>query len=706
MKLGASRQSVRKHEQLRLSVFAGNNDPIIRLWVLRSLWSMDGLDEFIEGRSHAFREISDFLQLNISQDSSKQSDVDAVIEMINQLFELAEQHEARTPFSETCEKNIAVLSERLGFSVIESRILDFAINIHLNNTLLSALKLLGTPDFYNLPRILSLMLNESEQAISLAISPKSRLISSGLLEIRFSQVRHDLDDILSFLSPSIVERMSRPLDSFIDLLEGIGISSSPCTLSESDFEYMQPHLQLMSAYLEKSLKSKRQGTNILLFGPPGTGKTELSKLLAKRLGCELVEVAFINDFGHSINGEKRLQAFKLCQACFAGSNTIILFDEMENAFEDELDTLMGTVSGAGKGTVNQAIETAPVPAIWVTNHIKRLEPSAVRRFDLVFKMAPPGRRQMLTALQQSCNGWMPTHALSHLADIDYLSPATLRRAIDVVRYSGDDLSEAERLSAVERVIDQSLQGQRLPGLSQGINAEQVTRYDPDVINADINVRQLAAGLATGKNARICLYGPPGTGKTAFAHWLSRYLDMPLIVKRSSDLLGPYIGQTEQNIAEAFSQAREQRGMLLIDEVDGFLYDRKQAAHSWQLTLVNEMLTQMEAFDGVFLASTNMFESLDPASLRRFDLKIRLDYLLAEQAQKMLTALCEDSMLPPPTALHMAALKRLTQLTPGDFALVARHQRFMPLQSADQIVNLLRQESELKGVASPRVGYLN
>jgi len=45
--------------------------------------------------------------------------------------------------------------------------------------------------------------------------------------------------------------------------------------------------------------------------------------------------------------------------------------------------------------------------------------------------------------------------------------------------------------------------------------------------------------------------------------------------------------------------------------------------------VNELLTQMEAFDGIFVCTTNLMDKLDQASLRRFSFKIRFDVLKPE-----------------------------------------------------------------------------
>jgi transitional endoplasmic reticulum ATPase len=92
------------------------------------------------------------------------------------------------------------------------------------------------------------------------------------------------------------------------------------------------------------------------------------------------------------------------------------------------------------------------------------------------------------------------------------------------------------------------------------------------------------------------------------------------------LLGAYVGENEQRIAAAFREAEQENAVLLLDEVDSFLQDRRQARQSWEVTLVNEMLTQMESFNGIFIASTNRLDGLDQATLRRFDLKMKFGYL--------------------------------------------------------------------------------
>ena len=140
-------------------------------------------------------------------------------------------------------------------------------------------------------------------------------------------------------------------------------------------------------------------------------------------------------------------------------------------------------------------------------------------------------------------------------------------------------------------------------------------------------------------------------------------------------------------------------------MDSFLQDRRGAQHSWEVTQVNEMLTQMEGFAGVFMASTNLMGGLDPAALRRFDLKVRLDYLRPDQAWALLLRHCAQLGLPTPDAPEQARLARLRQLTPGDFAAALRQHRFAPLADAPALLKVLQAECALKENAGQRMGFV-
>ncbi len=87
----------------------------------------------------------------------------------------------------------------------------------------------------------------------------------------------------------------------------------------------------------------------------------------------------------------------------------------------------------------------------------------------------------------------------------------------------------------------------------------------------------------------------------------------------------YVGQSEQNIARMFEQASQEDAVLVLDEADSLLRDRRGVNQSWEVTQVNELLMQMENFDGLFICSTNLMDDLDQASLRRFAIKVEVRF---------------------------------------------------------------------------------
>jgi SpoVK/Ycf46/Vps4 family AAA+-type ATPase len=157
----------------------------------------------------------------------------------------------------------------------------------------------------------------------------------------------------------------------------------------------------------------------------------------------------------------------------------------------------------------------------------------------------------------------------------------------------------------------------------------------------------------------------------------------------------------------FAQAREQDAVLVLDEADSFLADRRDAQRSWEVTQVNELLTQMEAFDGIFICTTNLMERLDPASLRRFAFKVCFKPLLPEQRWKMflqelqrLGGSAEDA------EGYKSAVSGLEQLTPGDFAVAARQFELWGVPAtAAGLLEPLRSECRLKGAESRKIGFV-
>ena len=192
-------------------------------------------------------------------------------------------------------------------------------------------------------------------------------------------------------------------------------------------------------------------------------------------------------------------------------------------------------------------------------------------------------------------------------------------------------------------------------------------YNPDWLNTNPNLNRVVRQVQRITNARLCLHGYPGTGKTDFAGFLAKQLDRPLLVKSASDLLNMFVGGTEKRVAAMFREAQESHSILLLDEADTFLHARNVGdQRSWEISMVNEMLVQMERFEGLFIATSNRFETMDTAVMRRFDLKVRFDWLSTSQLLALIEQVLREQNGQEPGLDHLQQERLLRlKVSPGN-----------------------------------------
>jgi SpoVK/Ycf46/Vps4 family AAA+-type ATPase len=597
-------------------------------------------------------------------------------------------------------ENIARLAAVVGLAPEESRILGFVALLHTQPALEEAGDVLGslsTPAMY---RAVSAALGIPEADVCAALSAKGGLIRCGLLRIDDDSepLKHKFDQISRGFFHKLCRQDLEPLDLLRDTLA----PSAPGHLALADYAHAEPKLETLRVFLRESFATARKGVNVFLYGPPGTGKTQLAKTLAKDLGLKLFEVSQEDEDGDPIKGENRLQAFRAAQSILAGQRVMLMFDEAEDVFNNGSFTERSTAQ-RHKAWINRWLEENRVPTLWLSNSVAGIDAAFIRRFDVMLELPVPPKRVREGILREACGDLLDAAAVARVADAECLTPAVVTRAASVAALVRGELGREKSAAAFESLVNGTLEAQGHRPVKKHDPDRLPEVYDPAFINADADLARIAEGLAAAGCGRLCLYGPPGTGKTAFGRWLAERLESPLLVRRASDLLSMWVGGTEANIAQAFRQAEQESALLLIDEVDSFLQDRRGAQRSWEVTEVNEMLTQIESFPGVLVASTNLMDGLDQAALRRFDYKVRLDYLRSAQAAAMLERYCASWGI----ALCAEEAERLKplRLTPGDYAVLARRHRLAPYRDADAMIEDLRAEAALRQPASRGMGFL-
>jgi SpoVK/Ycf46/Vps4 family AAA+-type ATPase len=643
---------------------------VVALWVSRMLVEMDTVNDLT-----VLSDVPDkHILRSIGLEHLAEQDIDR-----KDLFKVFKEQygkfeSAKASVNGLAGKNIQDFGSLLGLTVTDMRILTFAIALHSNKALDDTADGLGTIGTGAVYQVISKLLRIPLSRVRNSLSAGNTLSRAGVLKVRKdgnALLRSKLH-LMSDMEDLLFEEFSTPAD----MVNRYFSKSAESSLCIQDFAHIDQETRLVGKILAQSKKLKVHGTNILVHGTPGTGKTELARVLTKELGFELLEISHTDEDGDPLYGNRRFSAYQLCQEFLKrNKKSIVLFDEIEDVFPSSGSFFFPSQDDKSKKAwINHVLESNPVPAIWISNKIDQIDPAFIRRFDYVLNLENPPRKSRLRIIENTVGdlglsqSWMEN--LSHQESVN---PALINKAAKIAKMVSRDHGQNNE-QVLEDVINSALRSFGNPPLPE-LNSQEVIPYDMGLLNADYDIDHLAHGLKRHPTARICLYGPPGTGKTEFGNYLASELDMPIVRYRASQLLDKYVGESEKNIAKMFRRATREDAILMLDEADSFLRERENARTQWEVTQVNELLTQMEDFQGVFLCSTNLVDNLDHASIRRFDLKIKLDYLLPRDCFTLFASILDNQ------GYDLEQIKdweekvnSLSNITAGDFATCVRQNR--------------------------------
>ena len=542
------------------------------------------------------------------------------------------------------------------------------------------------------PLYYAMALDRSYDEVMKALAPNGKLLRLGLLDCDYDFNRRTLGRFIDGTSDETIERRFYAKCDEKDVLP---------------WEYYGELSAKDGEVLKRMIAASSGRCNILLYGAPGTGKTSFARSLAKVLGRAAFEVRQGDDDGRNMKSEARMMGIQVCNGQEDPATSLMIVDEA-----DEL--LRGTSGGFGlfglfgfdtggksteKGVMNSILDEMNMPAVWISNTpAKMMDESVRRRFDysICFERLNNAQRVAIWRNQvakHSLEALVGEEKIEKFAAKYETSAGGISTVLANVKRMVPAPEEVDELVATLmkphcRLMgvkdsnnflpakDYSLDGLNIKGK---VSLERVVKAARNYLNADF-----AAAAEDRPRMNVLLYGPPGTGKTEFVKYLGRALDRRVVVVKGSDILGMYVGQSEQNIADAFRRAEAEHAILFFDEVDGLLQDRSNASHNWEVTQVNELLQQMENFDGIMVAATNFSKNLDPATMRRFTFKLEFGYLDDAGKKSFFERMFKTTL----TDEEAAELKTLRNLAPGDFRTVRQEQFYL----ADEVTNLERIEA--------------
>jgi DNA polymerase III delta prime subunit len=598
-------------------------------------------------------------------------------------------------------ESFSSLVNAYGLDSDELHLILFLFLVSINEKLLSLVSEWKTSEML---RGMSICTGVAQGRLRALISSNSKLRTYNLVEITPHQrfILELNDEVVEYLAASemgsLYERFLRPAGS-----GAYPLDSFPVRRDQQE--------------LCRTLLSGSRPVQILLYGREGTGKTEFARALGAATGKKVYSFIRSED-----SRRDNLTRLSLTLGALSSTDTIVIIDEAESILDGGKlwfgDFMMGNKDQ--KARINILLDQVRCPVIWIVNSIAGIQSSTLRRFtfSIEFRALKPQilAERVWTALETLPLSEGVKQRAAELAsqrELTGAAIANLRAALEEL--AGHQLDEDRLIKYVDTLFSANSE---LVGGKQRVRERTGTTYNVDVLNLSQPPERILHAVAhhiataqAGSNVsgrqvgglRILFYGMPGTGKTELARHVAERVGCKLDIRRASDILSPYVGEAEKNIAAMFNEAEDSGDILLIDEADAFLYDRGRAHRSWEITQVDEFLTRMEEFRGVLICTTNLLGSLDRAVIRRFQLKVEFQPLHRSGTEELLRTYFPDLNF---SAALLDSLAAKGPYVPGDFAVVHSMIAAMPDAdiTPDFIVQTLIEESRHRKPAGTSIGF--
>lgn len=460
-------------------------DAKVELWLLRLLILLGCHRKFILDEHYSDDDLAALFHLPCAIDF----DGIAAYQQLVTRHQEAEENSCHYTLPQPLANNVDQLAELIELNAVERELLIFVIFLQNNYLLNDACDMLGSElnplRFY---RCLSVLLALPESEIKAALSSEGTLIQTGLITIDKSY-KNCLESKLEPLSKAFSVHLMCDTNSPIEWLRDMMLPSPPPQLTLSNYSHLKKDLDLLLPYLERCVRDRKKGVNVFIYGIPGTGKTQITRLLAKHLNCPLYEVSCEDSDGDSVDGEQRLRTVRTAQAFLKNTASLLLFDEVEDVFGSHQFHQGRFHAQTRKAWVNHLLEDNAVPTFWLCNDIHTVDHAFIRRFDWVLEMPIPPRQERENIIRHHCSELLDERAIKKLATCEALAPAVLTRAMGVMNTLKEDFAPSILSEGLHQLMNNTLVAQGHKGIFNQNASVLPECYDPNLINCDADLEK-------------------------------------------------------------------------------------------------------------------------------------------------------------------------------------------------------------------------